>query len=94
MPLLFLLYTADLNNITRGHGLMSHYYADDTQLYLFCRPEERLTLRTAVTSCIGDIDRWMRSNRLRLNPSKTEFLWLATHRRLNHGRREYATSMT
>ena len=31
-----------------------------------------------------DIDSWMKSNRLRMNTAKTEFLWLATPRRLHY----------
>ena len=32
-PVLFLLYTADVLQITQHHGLNSHSYADDIQLY-------------------------------------------------------------
>ena len=31
---MYLLYTAPLAEIIRGHGLDSHIYADDTQLYI------------------------------------------------------------
>ena len=77
-PLLFLLYTADLDAIVTYHGLMSHFYADDSQLYLYCRPDQMQQLQIITIECITDIDSWMKSNRLRLNPAKTEFLWLAT----------------
>ena len=30
---------------------------------------------------VGEISRWMLSNRLKVNPTKTEFLWAATSRR-------------
>ena len=36
-----------------------------------------------VMACIGDIDRWLACNRLKLNPAKFEFLWSATARRLH-----------
>ena len=39
-PHLFLLYTADVNHITMKHGFRSHYYADDSQLHISCRPDE------------------------------------------------------
>jgi len=31
-----------------------------------------------------DIAQWMASNRLKLNPAKTDFMWCATHRRRQH----------
>ena len=34
--------------------------------------------------CIECVAAWMSSNRLRLNPSKTELIWLGTNRRLQH----------
>jgi len=40
-PILFLLYTADLLQLIKCHQLMPHAYADDTQIYWFCRPHER-----------------------------------------------------
>ena len=33
-PLLFILYTADLGRIAADHGVSSHFYADDSQLYI------------------------------------------------------------
>ena len=39
-PLLFILYTADIAGIADRHGVQSHLYADDTQLYLTCRHSE------------------------------------------------------
>ena len=46
-PLLFLLYSADLDAIITNHWLMSHFYADDSQsqLYLCCRPDQIQQLR-------------------------------------------------
>ena len=85
-PLLFLLYTADINNIVDNHGLRSHYYADDIKLQMPCTPtsSQQLLARDKTVRCIDDINSWMRSNRLRLNPSKTEFMWCAASRCLHH----------
>ena len=33
-PILYLLYTAPLAEIIRSHGLVYHFYAGDTQLYI------------------------------------------------------------
>ena len=37
-PLLFTLYVAPIENITKKHGIDSHFYADDSQLYTFFKP--------------------------------------------------------
>jgi len=39
------------------------------------------TLTANITDCVEAVTSWMRSNRLLLNPGKTEFLWCATVRR-------------
>ena len=80
-PLLFVLYTADLERIIEVHGLLHHCYADDTQLYFFCEPSQTAELKQRVLLCIEQISEWMTSNRLKLNPSKTEFVWCTTLRR-------------
>jgi len=33
---------------------------------------------TPASACIDDINKWMSSNRLRLNADKTQFIWLGT----------------
>ena len=38
------------------------------------------SLRETMLACVFDIGQWMSSNRLRLSPSKTEFLWCAISR--------------
>ena len=47
-PILFLLYTADLIGLVTRHGLCTHFYADDTQVYGFCSPSKSLTPEPAV----------------------------------------------
>ena len=37
-----------------------------------------------MSACIEEISTWMASNRLKLNPSKNELLWLGSSRRLKH----------
>jgi len=64
--------------VVQGHGLCPHLYVDDTQIYGFCRPSASLELQNTIVSCVDDVGRWMRSNRLQLNTSKTEILWSTT----------------
>jgi len=78
VPLPFILYIADGATITEKHGLSSHFYADDVQLYLSCRRGHTAVCASRVSACIDDITKWMASNRLMVNPAKTDVLWCST----------------
>jgi len=82
-PILFLLYTADLLGLVARHGLRSHLYADDTQVYGFCAPRSTAALQNQLTACVEGIGKWMSANRLQLNASKTEILWCSSQRRVS-----------
>ena len=77
-PLLFTLYTADIGKVMRQCGLIHHIYADDNQLYGCCLPSNSTALRAVMVRCIALVGQWMASNRLMLNPSKSEFIWFAS----------------
>ena len=81
-PLLFLLYTALIPVIASEHGLGIHCYADDGQLYVFGKANCADQLVLKVTTCIGVVDAWMSSNRLKLNSDKTQFIWLGSQQQL------------
>ena len=83
-PLLFVHYTADLGGLAEQHGVSSHFYADDSQLYISVRPPDAADAVERLTACLDTIACWMASNRLKLNPVKTDFMWCATHRRQHH----------
>ena len=73
-PLLFILYTRDLENIVTKYGFTIHFYADDTQVYFSFdvhSPNPDLTL---IKECFSEIKKWMAMNYLKLNDGKTEFL--------------------
>ena len=44
-PILFLLYTDDVLQLVKSHQLQPHAYADDTQIYGFCKPSDVDTLQ-------------------------------------------------
>ena len=81
-PLLFTLYTTDLQHIILSHNLQCHVYADDTQIYFHATPDELAAVTPRVLACIETIKDWMSSNRLRLNPDKTEFIWFGSSHNL------------
>ncbi len=80
-PLLFILYTADLVHLIERFSLSAQLYADDTQVYGSCQPSEIHRLSSSITECISAVSDWMKSNRLQLNPDKTEVLWCTTGQR-------------
>ena len=81
-PLLFLLYTADVPLIASEFGLGVHCYADDGQLYLSGSAKSPGMSVSVVVDCIAEMDRWMSSNRLKLNTDKTHFIWLGSRQQL------------
>lgn len=50
-------------------------------------PQGKNILNYWVVDCIDDVSYWMSFNRLKVNPTKTGFLWVATSRR-QHRREE------
>ena len=51
-----------------------HFYADDTQLYIQLSPKTAMSSLVELQQCLGEIQAWMGSNKLKLNPDKTEFI--------------------
>jgi HEPN domain-containing protein len=73
-PLLFILYTTPLSSVISNSSAAHHLYADDTQLYLsFSAPDFAYNI-SHLENTICEVQNWMSSNFLSLNPSKTEFL--------------------
>ena len=58
-PLLFTLYTVDLGEIIKKHGLSYHMYADDIQLYISFSLTDAETSMQRLEACIRDINIWM-----------------------------------
>ena len=73
-PILYLLYAATLAEILRSHGLVYHFYADDTQLYISFKDCDVDVARLRVENCVADICHWIDVNELKLNHDKTEIM--------------------
>ena len=82
-PILFIAYSAEVISIVEQHGFNVHAFADDLQVYGHAAQHEADLLATRMSACIESVKAWMSSNRLRLNPSKTELIWLGSSRRLH-----------
>ena len=84
-PQLFSLYTVSLAAIARKHVLKCHFYADDTQLYITLEPDTCSLNSTLerIEKCTEEIAAWMRSNFLKLNGDKSEYLIFGSAKNLN-----------
>jgi hypothetical protein len=83
-PQYFVLYSAEIISLVEDLGFQVHGYADDLQIYKHSDPSSAALLIPMMSDCIDKIKNWMASNRLRLNPNKTEIIWLGTKRRLKN----------
>ena len=80
VPLLFVLYTKDVIDIIKRHGLINHCYADDMQRYLYCLPEELDALVSAFGACTEELHAWMRSNRLKQTELRKDRVYVVVYK--------------
>ena len=70
-------YTSPVADIIKSHDLQYHFYADNTQLYITFKTDsadDACLAKSRVEHCVEEIDRWMISNKLKLNDDKTELI--------------------
>ena len=79
-PLLFTLYTTPLSSLVSGHAIPHHLYADDSQLYISLSSGDSVAALNGLQSCLASVQSWMSTNKLKLNPDKTEFLLIRNER--------------
>ena len=77
-PLLFICYTAPVEDIILAHGFSTMMYADDTQLYVTIKPTEKNQMVSKLELCLQDIRIWMKDNQLVLNDDKMEVLHVSS----------------
>ena len=79
-PLLFTLYTTPLSSMICGHAIPHHLYADDSQLYISFASGDSAAALNGLQSCLASVQSWMSTNKLKMNPDKTEFLLIGNER--------------
>ena len=78
-PILFSLYTNPISSIIHSHSSIDyHFYADDTQLYISLSPANFSHSIQKLKNCLNDIQNFMFTNKLKLNPDKTEFILIGS----------------
>ena len=71
------VYTSPVADIIKSQDLQYHFYADDTQLYITFRTDsadDTCLVELRVEHWVEEIDRWMISNKLKLNDDKTKLI--------------------
>ena len=84
-PILFSLYTYPISSIIHSHSSINcHFYADDTQLYITLSPANFSHSMQKLKNCLNGIQNFMFTNKLKLNPDKTEFILIGSPKILNN----------
>jgi hypothetical protein len=79
---MFLLYIAELEDTAAGTRVSIHMYADDIQLYVYCKPSRMIDAVARLEQRIDRVDRWMATSRLKLNSDKSKVIWVGSIRTL------------
>ena len=80
-PILFNLFMSPLGGFCLGPGNKVAGYVDDTQNYMSFRPlnnssQPQIDCINKLELCLEDVRSWMQVNFLKVNESKTEFIFL------------------
>ena len=63
-----------------GQALLHHLYAADSPLYVSFASGDSAAALDCLQSCLALVQSWMSMNKLKLNPDKTEFLFIRKDR--------------
>ena len=77
-PLLFILCITPLSTIISSFSIHHCLYADDTQIYMSLSVSNAKESLEKSHHCLMSLSAWMTGSKLKLNPSKTEFLLIGT----------------
>ena len=74
------MYTTPLSSVINRQSIRHHLYADDSQLYISFSSSDSAESLMNLQTCLASVQKWMLSNKLKLNPDKTEFLLIGHER--------------
>ena len=77
-PVIFILYTTPLSTIIPSFDINHPLNADDTQIYMSLSVSNAKKSLEKLQHCLMAVSAWMTGAKLKLNPSKTDFLLFGT----------------
>ena len=80
--MLYSLYTVELAHTVARHGLLFHQYTDDLQVYIIVTVDDSALAIDRLAMYLADMETWLKVSRLRLNPTKTQVMWLSSQQLL------------
>ena len=81
-PVLFTMYMQPLSSVIKQSGALYHFFADDSQLHRSALPEDLPDTASELKTCIEDVAKWMKSNKLKMNDDKTELMCVGSKSKL------------
>src|SRR6218665_1188321 len=63
-PLLYIIYTSEIDPLLTATSVLGHLYADDIQAYLHCPASNATSAVLAISKTLDVLETWMSSNRL------------------------------
>ena len=75
-PVLFIVYMIELYYLLESFNVDCHFYADDTQVYFTVETTQQGKAKFDLI--YGEINKWMKERRLKLNAKKTEILLIGS----------------
>ena len=79
-PLLFILYTKELEDLAKNSEVNIHMFADDTQLYIWYNKDDAAMKVKTLEIFLENIKSWKDKHFLRLNESKTRLIQISSPR--------------
>ena len=70
-PMLYLMYTKEIEKIVNEYGLKLHVYADDCSIYMSFTSDDQSSAEDRIKQCLYTLKLWMAKSFLKLNSDKT-----------------------
>ena len=74
-PLLFSFYISGVVPLIHRHDLKVHLFADDILVYGSCSFNDDLLPSSRMSQCLQNLQAYLSSLKLLINPDKTKFMW-------------------